>query len=185
MPSLRRSPRISVSPPRPIPASPTPPPPSRSPSPSAPRALMIIACRPWRISIGGGGTDLPCSYRRNGGDLIAVAIDKYIYVTVTEPFFPGIYLKYSALEKVERVADVRHNIMREALRDFLPNGQVPTIEITTLADVPAGTGLGSSSSFTCALLQALSAHWHRFLDRQQLAELACAIEIDRLGAPIG
>ena len=146
---------------------------------------MIIACSPLRISIGGGGTDLPSYYRRFGGELIAVAIDKYIYVTVTEPFFPGIYLKYSALEKVERVEDVQHNILREALRDFLPNGGVPAIEITTLADVPAGTGLGSSSSFTCALLQALSAHWHKFLDRQQLAELACTIEIDRLGAPIG
>jgi D-glycero-alpha-D-manno-heptose-7-phosphate kinase len=146
---------------------------------------MIIACSPLRISIGGGGTDLPSYYRRFTGELIAVAIDKYIYVTVTEPFFPGIYLKYSALEKVQRLDDVQHNIMREALRDFLPNGETPAIEITTLADVPAGTGLGSSSSFTCALLQALSAHWHKFLDRQQLAERACAIEIDRLGAPIG
>ena len=117
---------------------------------------MIIARSPLRISLGGGGTDLPSYYRDHGGYLIAAAIDKYVYVTVMQPFSPGIYLKYSELEQVEKVDQIRHPIIREALQ--LMNSDTAQIEITTLADIPSGTGLGSSGSFTTALLRALYAH---------------------------
>lgn len=144
---------------------------------------MIIARSPLRITLGGGGTDLPSYYRENEGFLIAAAIDKYVYVTVMRPFSPGIYLKYSQLEHVEQVHDVHHPIIREAIR--MLEFKTPQVEITTLADIPAGTGLGSSGSFTTALLKALYAHRKRLLHPGELAELACHIEIDRLGEPIG
>jgi len=144
---------------------------------------MIIARSPLRITLGGGGTDLPSYYREHEGFLVSAAIDKYVYVNVMRPFTEGIFLKYSQLEGVRQVADVRHPIIREAL-DML-GFKTPQIEITTLADVPAGTGLGSSGSFTTALLKALYTHRKRHLNQDQLAELACHIEIDRLGEPIG
>jgi len=144
---------------------------------------MIIARSPLRITLGGGGTDLPSYYLEREGFLIAAAIDKYVYVTVTRPFKEGIYLKYSELEHVENVDEVRHRIMREALR--MQDLRTPQIEITTLADIPAGTGLGSSGSFTTALLKALYSHRRTLIHPQELAELACHIEIDRLGEPIG
>jgi D-glycero-alpha-D-manno-heptose-7-phosphate kinase len=144
---------------------------------------VIIARSPLRITLGGGGTDLPSYYAQHEGFLIAAAIDKYVYVSVMRPFRPGIYLKYSALEHVQQVAQVRHPIIREALR--LQNLDTPQIEITTLADIPAGTGLGSSGSFTTALLKALYAHDRRVIHSQELAELACHIELDRLGEPVG
>ncbi|MGH8210636.1 MAG: galactokinase [Steroidobacteraceae bacterium] len=144
---------------------------------------MIIARSPLRITLGGGGTDLPSYYRRHEGFLVAAAIDKYVYVTVTRPFTPGIYLKYSALERVASVAHVRHPILREALA--LQELRTPQIEITTLADIPAGTGLGSSGSFTTALLKALHAHRRKLIHPQELAELACHLEIERLREPIG
>lgn len=144
---------------------------------------MIIARSPLRITLGGGGTDLPSYYRSHEGFLISAAIDKYVFVTVIRPFTPGIYLKYSQLEHVEQVRDVHHPIIREAIQmlDF----RTPQVEITTLADIPAGTGLGSSGSFTTALLKALYTHRKRLLHPGELAELACHIEIDRLGQPIG
>lgn len=144
---------------------------------------MIIARSPLRITLGGGGTDLASYYRERGGFVIAAAIDKYVYVTVMRPFTPGIYLKYSALEHVEKVADVRHPIIREALE--LQNLQTPQVEITTLADIPAGTGLGSSGSFTTALLKALYTHQRKAIHSQELAEIACHIELDRLREPVG
>jgi D-glycero-alpha-D-manno-heptose-7-phosphate kinase len=144
---------------------------------------MIIARSPLRITLGGGGTDLPSYYAGHEGFLIAAAIDRYVYVTVMRPFKAGIYLKYSALERVSRVAEVKHPIIREALS--LENLDVPQIEITTLADIPAGTGLGSSGSFTTALLKALYTHRRKVAHAQELAEQACAIEIDRLGEPVG
>ena len=144
---------------------------------------MIIARSPLRISLGGGGTDLPSYYRDHGGFLIAAAIDKYVYVTVMRPFSPGIYLKYSELEHVTRADEVKHPIIREAIQ--LVGLESPQIEITTLADIPAGTGLGSSGSFTTALLRALSTHQRQLVHPQELAEMACHIEIDRLGEPIG
>lgn len=144
---------------------------------------MIIARSPLRISLGGGGTDLPSYYREHEGFLIAGAIDKYVYATVMRPFSEGIYLKYSQLEHVEQIADVKHPIIREALHVLGFN--TPQVEITTLADIPAGTGLGSSGSFTTALLKALHTHRKRHLHQAELAELACHLEIDRLGEPIG
>lgn len=144
---------------------------------------MIIVRSPLRISLGGGGTDLPSYYREYGGFLIAAAIDKYVYVTVMRPFVPGIYLKYSKLERVERVEEVQHPIIREALR--MMELRTPQVEITTLADIPAGTGLGSSGSFTTALIKALYTHHRRHLHPEEIASMACDIEINRLGEPIG
>ena len=144
---------------------------------------MIIARSPLRISLGGGGTDLPSYYRENEGFLIAAAIDKYVYVTINRPFNEGIYLKYSEIEQVKTVDEVSHNIIREALK--LENLNTPQVEISSIADLPSGTGLGSSGSFTTALLKALYAYRHRHINPEELAELACAIEIDRLKEPIG
>lgn len=144
---------------------------------------MIIARSPLRITLGGGGTDLPSYYRDHEGFLVSAAIDKYVYVNVMRPFTEGIFLKYSQLEHVEKVAEVKHPIIREALQIF--GFKTPQVEISTLADIPAGTGLGSSGSFTTALLKALYTHRKRHLHQEELAELACHIEIDRLGEPIG
>jgi D-glycero-alpha-D-manno-heptose-7-phosphate kinase len=143
---------------------------------------MIITRSPLRVTLGGGGTDLPSYYRKHGGFLIAAAIDKHVYVTLTRPFTPGIYLKYSQLEHVDASDDVRHPIIREAIKLL---DIEPQIEITTLADIPAGTGLGSSGSFTTALLRALYASERRLIGRNELAELAATIEIERLGEPTG
>lgn len=144
---------------------------------------MIIARSPLRITLGGGGTDLPSYYRDHEGFLVSAAIDKYVYVTVMRPFQPGIYLKYSQLEHVDEIAQVKHPIIRETLS--LMGVRTPQVEITTLADIPSGTGLGSSGSFTTALLKAMHSHRKRHLHQEELAELACHIEIDRLGEPIG
>jgi D-glycero-alpha-D-manno-heptose-7-phosphate kinase len=144
---------------------------------------VIIARSPLRITLGGGGTDLPSYYAVHEGFVIAAAIDKFVYVTVTRPFRAGIYLKYSESEHVEQVAQVRHPIIREALG--LLNLRTPQIEITTLADIPAGTGLGSSGSFTTALLRALRAYRHETAEDRALAEQACDIEINRLRKPVG
>jgi len=144
---------------------------------------MIITRSPLRVTLGGGGTDLPSYYREHEGFLIAAAIDKYVYVTVMRPFAPGIYLKYSQLEHVEEVSLVRHPIIREAIRAL--ESSAPQLEITTLADIPSGTGLGSSGSFTTALLKALYAHHRRLILPEELADLACDIEIERLHEPVG
>ena len=144
---------------------------------------MLIARSPLRITLGGGGTDLHSYYREHEGFLIAAAIDKYVYVTVTRPFTEGIYLKYSHLEHVEKISQVQHPIIRESLS--LLGFKTPQVEITTLADIPSGTGLGSSGSFTTALLKALYTHRRRHLTQEELAELACHLEIDRLGEPVG
>jgi D-glycero-alpha-D-manno-heptose-7-phosphate kinase len=144
---------------------------------------MIIVRSPLRVTLGGGGTDLPSYYHDHEGFLIAAAVDRYVYVTVIEPFTPGIFLKYSEIEHVEKIDEVRHRIIREALKQLIRG--VPQIEITTLADIPAGTGLGSSGSFTTALLRALHAHAKSIIHPRDLAEQACHIEIDLLGEPIG
>lgn len=144
---------------------------------------MIIARSPLRITLGGGGTDLPSFYLEHGGFLLAAAIDKYVYATVMRPFAPGIYLKYSKLEHVDFVKDVQHPIIREALYEL--NLRTPQVEITTLADIPAGTGLGSSGSFTTAVLKALYAHYRKNIHPNELAKLACKIELEKLGEPIG
>ena len=146
---------------------------------------MIFTRSPLRISLGGGGTDLPSYYRDHEGFLIAAAIDKYVYVTITKPFSPGVYLKYSSIEHVNEVELVKHPIIREALKDVITKGTTPQIEITTLADIPSGTGLGSSGSFTTALVKALHIDNKAILHTEEIAQLACDIEINRLGEPIG
>lgn len=144
---------------------------------------MIITRSPLRVTLGGGGTDLASYYSEHGGFLISAAIDKYVYVTVMRPFVKGIFLKYSQLEHVSEVDEVEHPIIREAIRMF--EFDTPQIEITTLADIPAGTGLGSSGSFTTALLKALYAHCRRLIHPEGLARMACEIEINRLKEPVG
>lgn len=144
---------------------------------------MIITRSPLRISLGGGGTDLPSYYRHNDGHIVTAAIDKYVYVNVSRPFQKGIILKYSKLEKVESVSEIQHPIIREAL-DSLSIVD-PQIEITSIADVPSVTGLGSSGSFTTALLKSLYTYYRQTLLTHDLAKMACQIEIDKLGEPIG
>jgi D-glycero-alpha-D-manno-heptose-7-phosphate kinase len=144
---------------------------------------MLITRSPLRISLGGGGTDLPSYYREHGGFVISAAIDKYVWVTVLRPFVRGIFLKYSKIEQVDRIDDIEHPIIREA---FAMMGVTePQHEITTLADIPAGTGLGSSGSFTTALLKALYSFERRLLLPGDIARLACELEIERLGRPVG
>lgn len=144
---------------------------------------MIITRSPLRITLGGGGTDLPSYYREHGGFLVAAAIDQYVYVTVMRPFTPGVFLKYSKLEHVAELEEIQHPIIREAIRVL--GGEPLQLEITTLADIPAGTGLGSSGSFTTALLKALYAHRRGLVHPSELARLACDIEINRLREPVG
>ena len=144
---------------------------------------MIITRSPLRITMGGGGTDLPSYYTKFGGTVLSAAIDKYVYVTVMRPFLSGIYLKYSKHERVSSIDDVEHPIIREALKCL--EFKTPQIEITTLADIPSGTGLGSSGSFTTALLKALYSHRRKMILPNELAELACDIEINRLNQPVG
>jgi D-glycero-alpha-D-manno-heptose-7-phosphate kinase len=144
---------------------------------------MIIARSPLRVTLGGGGTDLESYYQNHEGFLIAAAIDKYVYVNVMRPFTEGIFLKYSELEHKDKIDDVKHPIIREALS--LMGFRTPQVEITTLADIPAGTGLGSSGSFTTGLLKALYAHRRKHIHQNDLAKLACHIEIELLKEPIG
>jgi D-glycero-alpha-D-manno-heptose-7-phosphate kinase len=143
---------------------------------------MIIVRSPLRITLGGGGTDLPSYYREHEGFLVAAAIDRYVYITIHQTFQSGIIIKYSLLERVERREDIHHPIVREALA---LTGVKDKVEITSMADIPAGTGLGSSGSFTTALLRALHVHQKNIISTQDLAEQACHIEIERLREPIG
>ena len=144
---------------------------------------MIITQTPLRIGLLGGGTDLPDYYREHGGRVLNAAIDKYIYVIVKQRFDDEIYVNYSKKEIVSRVEDLEHELVREAM---LMTGVTSGVEITTLADIPsAGSGLGSSSAVTVGLLHALYAYQGQQLPAAELAELACTIEIDRCGKPIG
>jgi D-glycero-alpha-D-manno-heptose-7-phosphate kinase len=144
---------------------------------------MIITRSPLRISLGGGGTDLPSYSREHGGFLIAAAIDKYIYINVHRRFVDGFLLKYSHLEEAATIEEIKHPIIREALR--LAGVQERNLEITSMADIPAGTGLGSSGSFTTALLKALHALRKNLVHPAELAEQACHIELEKLREPIG
>ncbi|HEY3468969.1 MAG TPA: GHMP kinase [Amycolatopsis sp.] len=144
---------------------------------------MIITRTPLRIGLVGGGTDLPVYYREHGGRVLNAAIDKYIYVVVKQRFDDEIYVNYSKKEIVSRVEDLEHELVREAMHMTGVRGGV---EITTLADIPsAGSGLGSSSSVTVGLLHALFAYQGRQVTAKELADRACAIEIDRCRKPIG
>src|SRR5437762_11349161 len=144
---------------------------------------MIITRAPLRISLGGGGTDLPSYYRKHGGLVIAAAIDKYVYINVHRRFVDGFLLKYSHLEEAATIEEIKHPIIREALR--LAGVQERNLEITSMADIPAGTGLGSSGSFTTALLKALHALRKNLVPPSELAEQACCIEMQKLREPIG
>lgn len=144
---------------------------------------MIITRSPLRISLGGGGSDLPSYYREHGGFLIAAAIDKYIYIILEQTFVQVLILKYSKLERVQTIDEVEHPIIREALR--LVGIEVPSMEIASMADIPGGTGLGTSGSFTTGLLKALHTYRKNLVHPKDLAEQACHIEIDILGEPIG
>lgn len=144
---------------------------------------MIITRSPLRISLGGGGTDLPSYYREYEGFLIAAAIDKYVYITLHKTFAREIIIKYSKMEHVTTVDEIQHPIIREALR--LVDIQNPSLELASMADIPSGTGLGSSGSFTCALLKALHTYKKNLIHPNELAQQACHIEIDILKEPIG
>jgi D-glycero-alpha-D-manno-heptose-7-phosphate kinase len=144
---------------------------------------MIITRSPLRLSLGGGGTDLPSYYKEHEGFLIAAAIDKYVYITVHQTFITDLIIKYSSLERVAAIDDIQHPIIREAFK--LVDIQETNLEITSMADIPAGTGLGSSGSFTAALLKALHTYRKNIVHPGDLAAQACEIEINRLGEPIG
>jgi D-glycero-alpha-D-manno-heptose-7-phosphate kinase len=143
---------------------------------------MIITRTPFRIPLGGGGTDLPSYYKNYTGFLVSAAINKYVYITLNKRFEESIRVSYSKTEIVDEVDQIQHPIVREALKLV---GIKHSIEITSIADVPAQTGLGSSSSFTVGLLKALHAYKREPISYQDLAEEACHLEIDILGEPIG
>ena len=144
---------------------------------------MIITRSPLRISLGGGGTDLPSYYREHGGFLVAGALDKYVYLTLHRTFVPDLIVKYSKLERVATADQLEHPIIREAFGLLKMDGR--SLELTSMADIPGGTGLGSSGSFTTALLKLLHTAKKNLISPAELAEQACHIEIDRLGEPIG
>ena len=143
---------------------------------------MILSRAPTRITLGGGGTDLKSYYSKHGGFLIAGAINKYNTILANRRFYDSIRLSYSEMEIVDRVADIEHRIFRAALELFsIKKG----IELHSTADIPSYCGLGTSSSFTVALTNALHVYNKDFVSHKQLAEEACHIEIDVLGEPIG
>jgi D-glycero-alpha-D-manno-heptose-7-phosphate kinase len=143
---------------------------------------VLITRTPLRISLGGGGTDLPSYYRQHGGVVVSAAIDKYIFIGLNRTFTDDYFIKYSELERTRTVAEIQHPIVREALT---LHDVGPGVEIVSMADIPAGTGLGSSGSFTVGLLRALYAFKREHVSANALAEEACHIEIDRLGRPGG
>ncbi|MDO8662419.1 MAG: galactokinase [Candidatus Omnitrophota bacterium] len=144
---------------------------------------MIIARSPLRITLGGGGTDLPSYYEKFGGFLIAAAIDRYVYITIHETFVNYLIVKYSKMEKVKKADDIKHPIIREAIK--MLDIDCAYWEMSSMADIPAGTGLGSSGSFTTALLKALHTYKRNLIHPKELAEQACHLEIEKLGEPIG
>ncbi len=144
---------------------------------------MIVVRSPLRISLGGGGTDLPSYYQDHSGFLIAAAIDKYVYINLHQTFVEDLIIKYSKLERVTALDEIEHPIIRESLKhvDVKPS----YLEITSMADIPAGTGLGSSGSFTTALLKSLHTLKKNLIHPRELAEEACHIELNLLKEPIG
>lgn len=144
---------------------------------------MIIARSPLRITLGGGGTDLASYYEKRGGFLLSAAIDKYVYILLNKTFDGSMLAKYSQIERVKSAGELRHPIIREAFK--MLNLENASLEICSMADIPAGTGLGSSSTFTTALLTALHCYTGNPVRSRKIAEEACEIEINRLGEPIG
>jgi D-glycero-alpha-D-manno-heptose-7-phosphate kinase len=143
---------------------------------------MIITCTPLRISLGGGGTDLPSYYSRFGGFVISAAIDRYVYITLNRAFNKKYLVKYSQIETVDEIDDIKHPIVREVFR---MHQMGPHLEMVSIADIPAGTGLGSSGAFTVGLLRAIYAYKHEHITTPALAEEACHVEMDLLKEPIG
>ena len=143
---------------------------------------MIISRTPLRITLGGGGTDLPSYYENYGGFVLSAAINKYVFIATNQTFTDTYFLKYSELELVDDVEKISHPIIREALR-LHPIG--PAIELVSVADIPAGTGLGSSGSFTVGLLRAIYAWKREHITTEALAEEACRIEMDLMNRPVG
>ena len=143
---------------------------------------MIITRTPFRVSLCGGGSDLPSFYEKNGGCVISTTINKYMYITI-HPSFQGksTTLKYSKTEIVKEIDDIEHPIFRQCLL----NEKIKGVEITSIADIPQGTGLGSSSSFTVGLLNALACYKREFVSKEELAKEACDVEINQLGNMIG
>ncbi|MFR7590517.1 MAG: hypothetical protein ACLUVC_03650 [Longibaculum sp.] len=143
---------------------------------------MIITRAPFRVSFCGGGSDLPSYYEKYGGCVISTTIKKYMYLTIHNYFEKDeIVLKYSKTENVKDFSEIDHKIFKQCLKDFNIKG----VEISSMADIPAGTGLGSSSTFTVALLHLLYTYTGQYVSKYKLAKEACAVEIDKLGEPIG
>ena len=143
---------------------------------------MIISQTPYRVSFAGGGTDLPAFYRREYGAVLSTTIDQHIYVTIHRRFESTIRVSYSRTEVASTLDEVQHELVREAMRRVEID---EPLEITTIGDVPSGTGMGSSSTLTVGLLAALHGYRNRVVSSRLLAEQACQIEIDVLGKPIG
>lgn len=143
---------------------------------------MIISRTPFRVSFAGGGSDLPSFYRRSTGAVLSTSIDKYMYIAI-HPYFEKdkIQLKYSKTEQVSCIDDIKHPIFREVLKMYGLTG----VDLNSIADIPSGTGLGSSSSFTVGLLNTVRAYIGKATSGEKLGELACDIEINRVGSPIG
>lgn len=143
---------------------------------------MIITRAPFRVSFCGGGSDLPSFYEKYGGCVLSTTIRKYMYLTIHKYFEKNqIVLKYSKTEIVNDYSEIEHRIFKQCLSDFDLKG----VELSSMADVPAGTGLGSSSTFTVALLHLLNTYTGQYVSKYKLAKDACAVEIEKLGEPIG
>lgn len=143
---------------------------------------MIISRTPLRVSFVGGGSDIPRFYSQHGGAVLSMSVKKYVYLSMHEYFEPqGSILKYSEIEKPRTNDDIKHRIIQQVFRDL----QIDGVDFNSSADVPAGTGMGSSSAFTVGLLNLCYAHKGKYVSRSQLAEQACEVEINKLGEPIG
>lgn len=143
---------------------------------------MIITRTPFRVSFGGGGTDLPEYYRKHNGAVLSTSINKYMYINIHPYFDSGINVKYSKTEQVKSVDELQHPIVREAMK---MSSVLKGVEIASISDIPSGTGLGSSSSFTVGLMNALYAYQGRNASAEKLARDACEIELNKINSPIG
>jgi D-glycero-alpha-D-manno-heptose-7-phosphate kinase len=143
---------------------------------------MIISRTPFRVSFAGGGSDIPAYYRINGGSVLSATINKYIYLSLHRYFYKNMYfLKYSQNEIVEKTSEIKHRIIKEVFTEYSING----VDFNSSADIPSGTGLGSSSAFTVGLINLCNAYSSKYSTKEEIAKLACQIEIDRLKEPIG